>query len=717
MLSFDFGKYRTIVISIGLFLLLDLSVLVLNFVVSSEIKDDAVKVNLAGRQRMLSQRTAKVALQIESLSGAGKPVEAEIKELQGAFKAFDETLHAFRSGGVTASGSGDPIPVKAIDDARAQATLAEAEALWSPYRAVIQKVADAKSLENADAAELARKAEATNLGLLKLMNDLTTRVEELAASKATMLRGIQLGGISLATLNFLIILFHFIRHLRDNDRAIERARRETEDILRTTKEGMFLLDPERNIGTQHSRALAGIIGVERPAGQNLIELLKPKVPEKTLKTAAEYIDLLLNHDVKEKLVASLNPLERVQIATLHEAGSPESRYLQFHFNRVMEAGKVTHLLVTANDITRRVRLEEELKASEERATGQLGMLIEIMSVEPVTMRQYLRSACEGLETINGLLKEQNLSDDGMAQKVANLYRIAHRLKGDGAALGLSGFSRGFHALEDELDRLREQKSVGGEDLLPVTVRVRQLFSEIEVIEGAVSRVSQIRNAVTIESPRPQTPEDAHDHPLVVRWRNFAATVALRQGKQAEFAYLGVHPAELPATLVEPVNTIVVQLLRNALVHGIEAPLARRQHNKPETGKLVLNLSRLNDDAYEISFRDDGHGISADAVREAAVRSGRLDATVAAAMDPRKLVSLIFEAGFSTRDKADEDGGRGAGLDAVKDIVSKLGGQIRIGTTPGEYCHFRIALPAPRESSKSIEVPVADATPDPHKAAA
>lgn len=713
MLSFDFGKYRTIVISIALFLLLDLSVLVLNFVVSSEIKGDAVNVNLAGRQRMLSQRTAKIALQIEARNIAGQPFEAELKELHGAFKVFDDTLRAFRSGGTTAAGGGDPISIAAVDDDRAQALLAEAEALWSPYRSVILKVIEAPSPSNSDISELARKAEASNLGLLKLMNDLTTRVEELAASKATMLRSIQLGGISLATINFLVILFHFIRHLRENDRAIERARRETEDILRTTTEGMFLLDAQRIIGSQHSRALGGILGVERPAGNNLLEVLKPMVSEKTLTTAAEYIDLLLNHDVKEKLVASLNPLERVEVAALRDAGQPESRFLQFHFNRVLEAGRVTHLLVTANDITRRVRLEEELKASEERATGQLGMLIEIMQVEPTTMQQYLRSACDGLETINRLLKEQNLSGQGMAQKVANLYRIAHRLKGDGSALGLSGFSRGFHALEEELDRLSEQETVGGEDLLPVTVRVRQLFSEIEVIEGAVSRVSQIRSAVTIESPRPQTPPDAQDHPLVVRWRNFATAVAQRQGKQAEFTYLGVLPAELPTKLVEPVNSIVIQLIRNAVVHGIEAPQERQQHNKPERGKLVLNLSRLNDDTFEISFRDDGQGISAEALRAAAVRSGRLTAEAAAEMDPRKVVAMIFEPGFSTRDHADQDGGRGAGLDAVKDIVCGLGGQIRIGTTPGEYCHFRIAVPTPRAAINAA----VDSAQDPQRAAA
>ena len=59
MFSIDTGKYRGIIISVALFLLLDASVLLLNFYISFEIADDAESVNIAGRQRMLSQRTMK----------------------------------------------------------------------------------------------------------------------------------------------------------------------------------------------------------------------------------------------------------------------------------------------------------------------------------------------------------------------------------------------------------------------------------------------------------------------------------------------------------------------------------------------------------------------------------------------------------------------------------------------------------------------------------
>lgn len=693
MFGLDLGKYRTIVISIGLFLLFDLGVLVLNFAISSEIGNDALKVNLAGRQRMLSQRTAKVALQIEDRVATGASAADELKELKSASSTFDSTLLAFIGGGQTLSGAGQPIELKPVDDPKAQEILSQAKGIWIPYRDLIRNVMDQSAPSADEAAALARKAESANLQLLKLMNDLTTRVEELAAAKATMLRGVQVAGISLATLNFLIILFHFVRHLRNSDRAVERARQETDNILRTTQEGLFLLDPAMRMGSQYSRSLESIIGRKDLAGTGLLDLLKPLVTEKTLITTKGYIELLLQHDVKEKLVTSLNPLDCVEINVATGPGEMETRYLKFAFNRVLENGKVTHLLVTANDITRRVRLEGELKASEERARGQMGLLVEILQVEPSMMHQFLRGADDGLNQINLLLKKQDTTREGNTSKINAIYRIAHRVKGDAAALGLNKLAESFHGLEDVLTSLRERPNLSGEDFLPVPVRVKALFEELDAVSSAVTHMSQVRGVVTIEPPRPQHDPAVAAQPFVQQWQAFAQRIAARHGKQAEVTYNGIDIHSLPNELREAIVSIVNQFIRNAVVHGVETPAERRARGKSEAGRLAVYVSQREDGGVDVSFRDDGQGVSVAKVRDAAVRKGLVAADAAAGLDPRRIAAFIFEPGMSTQATADEDAGRGAGLDAVKGMVTRLGGSIRLGSTPGEYCHFRLSLAA------------------------
>lgn len=710
MRKFDLGKYRNIVISIALFLLFDLGVLVLNFVISSEISGDALNVNLAGRQRMLSQRIAKTSLQIEDRLAAGRPAADPLKELAASARTFDRTLDAFAKGGPTLSGAGTEISIDAIDDPDSQRLIREALGVWKPLFAALSALGSAAAPTPDQAARVARDVESKNLVLLKLMNDLTTQVEITAAAKATKLRMVQITGISLATLNFVVILFHFIGHLRRTDRALERARGETDDILRTTQEGLFLMDRDFVIGTQHSRVLTRILGVESVSDRSFVDLLRPMVTDKTLDTAREYLGLLIEHDVKEKLVSSLNPLNRVEILVGSEPGQAETRFLEFNFNRVVENGVVTHLLVTVNDITRRVRLEAELAATEARAKGQMGVLVEIIQIEPSVLNQFLRTVTDGLHEINRLLSEQDHSQKGQQDKVDRLFRLTHRIKGDAASLGMNSLADAFHRVEDLLSAMRERPSLSGENFLPVTVRVKELFEHVALVESAVARIAQVRGITTVEPPRPRHDPATGALPFVQQWNRFAQELATRHGNAAEVVYTGVDLATLSEGMRGAVSSIVVQFIRNAVVHGIESADIRKSLGKAPAGRLAVYVSQREDGGVDVSFRDDGRGLAIERIRQAAVARGRLGAEEAEQWDGRRVAALIFEPGISTANGTDGDAGRGAGLDAVRDLVAKMGGSIRIGSTPNEYCHFRIAL----ASSVAAGVPAASAPGESHE---
>lgn len=685
------GKYRNIVLSIALFLFFDLGVLVLNFIISSEISADATNVNLAGRQRMLSQRIAKTALQVRDRVATGRPADKELAELKAATATFDSTLKAFTAGGQTLSGAGAEITIARIDDAAAQRMLEETYAIWSPFAQYVGLLTGSQGLAADRAADVASMAEEANLRLLKLMNELTTRVEETASDKASRLRMVQVAGITLATLNFLIILFHFIGHLRESDRELERARRETEDILRTTQEGLLLLDQGFGIAHQHSKALNAILGIPEIGGRNFVDLLRPLVSAKTLDTTREYLDLLMKHDIKEKLVTSINPLNWVEITHAADSGQASAKFLEFNFNRVMEAGKVTHLLVTINDITRRVKLERELKATEERAKGQMSVLVEIMQIEPSALSLFLRSVMDGLQDMNRLLTVQDDAQAAQQTKINGLFRHAHRIKGDAASLGMNGLAETFHQAENLLVEMRERPSLTGENFLPVAVKLKELFEYVGQIESAVERISQIRGITTVEAPRPAATPDAMQLPFVAQWSAFANSVAARHGNQVELVYSGIDVRTLPESVQTSLQSIVNQFIRNAVAHGIEPPNVREQLGKSPAGRLAIYISQREDGGVDLSFRDDGRGISVEAIRRAAVAKGRLTEDEAGTWDQRRIVSLIFEGGLSTAEQAGEDAGRGVGLDAVKDIVAKLAGRIRIGSAPNQYCHFRISL--------------------------
>ena len=53
---------------------------------------------------------------------------------------------------------------------------------------------------------------------------------------------------------------------------LENAKRETDNILATVEEGLFLLDKDLKIGSQHSLELRSIIGDKNPANKKFIQL-------------------------------------------------------------------------------------------------------------------------------------------------------------------------------------------------------------------------------------------------------------------------------------------------------------------------------------------------------------------------------------------------------------------------------------------------------------
>lgn len=695
--GFSFGKYRTLALAIALFILLQGGVFVIDNIISRQLRDDAVYERLASRQFAVHLQVigdSVLLLKGDTLTPSARA--ERVKLLERTASQFGRTLEVFTSGGSTVGKRDIEVQVAALSHPRAQEILRNANLQWVPVATTISQLAG--SVEETQFVELTQRTLAALPPLRKQMTELAILMDEAAAERAALLQLAKVAALSLAAINFLAILFYLVVYLRRSDQALERAQKETADILRTTQEGLFLLDPEYHIGTQHSRVLEGILGTGQFAGTNFFSLLQPMVSDKTLATAREYLDLLFKHDVKEKLVIDLNPLNCVQILYGHGSGKPETRFLEFGFNRVKETGRITHLLVTVNDITQRINLERSLKETEARARDQISMLIDILQIEPTALQQFMRTARDGLQNMNQLLQMQETGLEARGSKVHALFRQSHRIKGDAAALGLKNIAAAFERLEDTLTGMHERHNLTGEDFLPIAVQVKGLYEQIEAIDALITQISQVRGIVTVEPPRELHSPGATQLPFVQRWRSFAGEIAARQGNVVELSYDGIDISTLPTALHDTVNTIVNQFIRNAVAHGIEPPAERIRLNKPEAGRLAIYISHREDGGIDLGFRDDGRGISVEHIRQSAVEKGRLTAEEAASWEPRRIIGLIFESGMSTRRAIDGDAGRGAGLDAVREIVARMGGNIRIGTTVNEYCHFRISFAAPATPS-------------------
>lgn len=693
------GKYREIVVSIALFLVFDLGVLVMNFYISNQIAADALGVNLSGRQRMLSQRTVKTLLQAQHAQDNAETdiLDSALKELQLTYNLFDTTLNGFRDGATVTGGDGQPIFLQAVNTDKAKSILTDAYAIWNPYRDKLQPLLQAEGIVAAGAlSEAVTYAEVNNLKLLGLMNDLTTELETVAANNAFRLRIIQVGGILLALINFFIILFHFIRSLRVSDQIAEEAREETQEILTTVSEGLFLLDREGRIGIQHSKSLEGLFKRSDLATQKLTDVLRELIPGKVLQTTEDYIGILFQAHVNEKLVGDLNPLSEVQVHFPAQDGNFDSHFLEFHFKRVLDENNVLkHLLVTVNDVTARVTLAHELKAAEKRANEQMELLLKLLHVKPDMLREFLERTDQALRQINDILKGAAGKRHQQKTVLKTIFPIVHTIKGDAALLGLDLFESKAHEFEDMIVKLRDNPDLDGNDLLGLTVRLDQLLGVVTSTHSMVDRLTGLAMAFG-GSPAPGNAPaltDATERLALHDLEKLIQRMAETQGKKILFTPQGLEQLRLDNQRLGTLREIIVQLARNAVVHGIETPDERLNLGKSDIGAIALSCRTVNDGSVELVFRDDGRGISTDRIREAALRSGRHSEEELKAWDDRRIISLLFESGFSTATEVSTDAGRGVGMDVIKEKLHALGGKLKLSTRPGQSCEWRILLPA------------------------
>lgn len=691
--QFAFGKYREIIIAVAFFLLFDLGVLVLNFYTSFKIDQDTVAINLAGRQRYVSQRIARTLLELDAARAAGRPLRPEtLAELRSGARIFQISHAAFREGGTVPGGDGKPVFLEAVTTPKGRELQVRVDALWKPYFEKLQPLVGeptqqpslqpqepAAALAPALASALAY-SQANNIALLNLANEFVTETQQIGASRASVLRAVQTGGILLALLNFAFILFKFLRRLQTSDAAIEAANEENREILASVREGLFLLTPDFRLGSQLSKSSHLLFGSKLQPGEDFFALLAPLVSPKALQDARDYVELLFAPHVKEALVQGINPLSEVEVAHRNRLGQLVQRHLSFQFNRVHDAAGVRHLLVTVQDISARIDLESRLQSERLRSQKEFSMLLAAIDADPALLRQFVTRAEASLLEINDLLRStQALHNEGaILVRLDDAARRVHAIKGDAATLGLDSVASQAHVFESELQRVRQGGTGSdlGNALLALPMPLEELLGKV----AALKTVTGLQRAGHGEVPAGEAINDA--------LARLAASVAADSGKKLTTEVrMGSH-GDLPAESADLLREIAVQLVRNAVAHGIEAPATRLASGKPEQGKVEVQLVR-GETEWTLSVRDDGAGLSAARIRQKLLQLRWYTPAQLESFDDRQIVSHIFKPGFSTADAAGMHAGRGVGLDVVQANVQRLGGRVTLSATPGQFTEFRV----------------------------
>ena len=722
-------RYHSLIISIALFLSLIAALLAFTFYTSSLLERNTVLIDQTNQVANSAQAVIKDLFDLDSSYGedTNSPhIQRVLERLEQNTALITSSITAIEQGGEITDVDGKSYNLPKINN-NSQTNVAAANEQWQLLEPKIQaylKDADNIMVDSSDElTQAVEQAKTSSLLINDSLDQLTDEVFINAERQADTIRLIQILGVAAIFAYFLIFVFFFVRRLRDTDAEALAARRETQEIMETVNTGLFLLDKDLNIGQQHSRALNGIIGEERLAGENFADVLRGRISDKDLKTTRQFIEQLYNPRVKEKLVDSLNPLHKVMLHNASGEESTTSRFLDFKFSRVYEDKDIARILVNVNDVSDAVYLEQRLEKERSQNDMQIEMLTTILNVNPKIINEFINNTKVHIDKMNNILKNPGSSQFELEGKLNAIYREMHSLKGEASALKLHSFTKIASDAEDKLDALQNQGKLSGNNFLPLAVHLDDLLSLSNTIETLGERINQAAPKAP-SSANPVAPIKTAPQPSIVQaqvadvattsinfdggnevdlsdesddeylsyYQDFAKDIAVRQGKQVQLNGHNLAHINIPERLKQPIKEISIQLLRNAVVHGIESPEARQSAGKSAIGSIDLEMQRDNQNLI-IALQDDGQGIDYEGIRHKLIADGRFGAEEANQMTHGDLLKTLFASGFSTKEQADEDGGRGVGLDVIKALVKEHNGKLNVNTELGKMTRFVITLPA------------------------
>lgn len=167
-------------------------------------------------------------------------------------------------------------------------------------------------------------------------------------------------------------------------------------------------------------------------------------------------------------------------------------------------------------------------------------------------------------------------------------------------------------------------------------------------------------------------------------------IARQADKHVSLATAG-GDTEFDKTVADQMVDPLIQLLRNAVAHGIETPELREKRGKSRVGRITVT-ARHESNVVVLEVSDDGSGVDVAALRKLFVERGEWSEAKAAQASDQRVLERLFDAGYSSRDTTDQLAGRGVGLSSVRETVTKLGGEVLVSSVSERGTTFTMRLP-------------------------
>jgi len=220
-------------------------------------------------------------------------------------------------------------------------------------------------------------------------------------------------------------------------------------------------------------------------------------------------------------------------------------------------------------------------------------------------------------------------------------------------------------------------------MLHLTIEIEKLVQEKEGFKLIIEKINSFRAK--------EEKYKSNETLLIESLCKTAERAATDMEKKVRLVATDIDPEAIEKGPRQVMKEVLMQLVRNSVVHGIESPADRLARGKNETGLIQLSVKKEGQNIH-VKLGDDGRGLDYKKIAEEALQKNIIKAEDRE--NKGALLKVLFSPGFSTANTESVHAGRGIGLNLVQDRVQAGKGSIRVQTEPGKGTIFSIVFPIP-----------------------
>ena len=352
--------------------------------------------------------------------------------------------------------------------------------------------------------------------------------------------------------------------LDTQEQELERAYNLNKKYLDNITEGLLLVDENLTILGQYSRYITKLFLTDKIEGLNILDFIYPDKNQyqKERKELRKYISILFSKTLASpEIIQEINPIMD-QSLRVKKGNEIIEKVVNTKFIRILNGEVVENIMIIFEDKTEKTRMKKQLEKEKSKYKAEIESILAILRSGPDAFFDFINESSTVLEYIKDNitgLKETTLRN--------SFFRQIHSLKGSAKYFELNHIAELAHSLEDLLSGWNNKNANAPvkEKILKMIDRIR---GEFRIIDKTNTRLQMFYERA---AKRKLPPMYKKLDNFIRSLKRMTENLSKEQGKEVHLSIKN-EIEQLP--YLNKLKDPIIQLLRNAIYHGIEDTFER-----------------------------------------------------------------------------------------------------------------------------------------------